>query len=82
MRFFPNPYTHSEAVSHPDPDVKKQAAVLVGDILANRESYTRDVDGGLYVGPAGVAYALWYLAKSGTCQDPGSLMTTAHDIVK
>ena len=62
--------------------VRRQLDALVEEIVANRESTFGDVDGGLYVGPAGVAYALWYVAKSGTCRDPRSLMTTAHDIIK
>ena len=82
MRYFPNPYTHPETVSHPDADVRGQVDAMVEDLVANRESTAGDVDGGLYVGPAGVAYSLWYMAKCGTCQDSRKLMTTAHDIVK
>ena len=82
MRFFPNPYSHPESVSHPDADVRRQADAMVEDIIANLQSTTGDVDGGLYVGPAGVAYALWYAAKCGTCRDPKDLMTTAHGIIK
>ena len=82
MRFFPNPYKNPETVSHPDADVRRQLDALVEDIVANLQSTSGDVDGGLYVGPAGVAYSLWYMAKCGTCQDPRKLMTTAHDIVK
>ena len=82
MRFFPNPYSHPESVSHPDADVRRQADAMVEDIIANLQSTTGDVDGGLYVGPAGVAYALWYAAKCGACQDPKGLMTTAHGVIK
>ena len=82
MRSFPNPYTDLESVSHPDTDVRRQADAMVADIIANLQSTTGDVDGGLYVGLAGVAYALWYAAKCGACQDPKDLMTTAHGIIK
>ena len=81
MRFFPNPYPQPETVSHTDADIRKQVDLMVADIVAPKSTW--DVEGGLYVGPAGVAYALWYAAKCGTCQgDPRNLMTTAHDIVE
>ena len=62
MRYFPNPYpdfSRQEIV--PDLNVyltkaKHVAAFIKANIKHVKQN---NIDGGLYVGPAGVAYALW-----------------------
>ena len=62
MRYFPNPYPDYSSQS-PPPDLKvylTKAKMVAGFIIENiRQVEEISMDGGLYVGPAGVAYAFW-----------------------
>lgn len=66
MRFFNNPYSdydmRQEVVV--DSDLwNKRVDEVASDILSHGQQVERPFDGGLYVGPVGVAFALWRLAK-------------------
>ena len=63
MRFFPNTYPDfSDQSVLSDPGLyltkAKQVASFINANIKHVEQ--TNIDGGLYVGPAGVAYALWY----------------------
>ena len=62
MRYFPNPYPDFSGQT-PIPDLKqylnkaKQVSAFISANISHVEQ--NNLDGGLYVGPAGVAYAFW-----------------------
>ena len=62
MRYFPNPYPDYSSQS-PLPDLNvylTKAKMVAGFIIENIKQVEEiSMDGGLYVGPAGVAYAFW-----------------------
>ena len=65
MRHFPNPF-----INHPPnldiyskSDAAKRVSQLVDLIESRRTQVARESHAGLYLGPAGVAFALWRLAK-------------------
>ena len=64
-RYFINPYLNIPAAQlKNDIDAVKwrnRVIELSRHIQQNEAHYTKDVDGGLYVGPAGIAYAFYYL---------------------
>lgn len=64
-RYFINPYLKipdTQLNSYFDLEkIKNRVKDLAHLIQTNEPSYAKDVDGGLYVGPAGVAYAFYYL---------------------
>ncbi len=84
MRYFPNPYEDPSKVAYDTNATKANIAGILSSLTDrnNLGSCTRDVDGGLYVGPAGIAYALWYAAKNGAVGDPAGTLRCAHDIIK
>ena len=62
MRHFPNPYRDFVVGSHFEinsPFWLSKAKEVANLILSHRQHVESNIDGGLYVGPAGVAYALW-----------------------
>ena len=62
MRHFPNPYRDFVVGSHFEinsPFWLSKAREVANLILSHRQHVESNIDGGLYVGPAGVAYALW-----------------------
>ena len=70
MRYFPNPYRDydgSEVEINAQVWMNK-AKNIANVILSNIKHVESNIDGGLYVGPAGVAYALlklsWFLTPS------------------
>lgn len=72
-RYFINPYINQPASQlRPDVDQQKwkdRVLELAQHIQTNEARYTKDHDGGLYVGPAGVAYSFYYLTTA-----PGLVM--------
>ena len=87
MRHFKNPYADFSGGGdprdpYPDDAVKDDLERLLADIVSNAESYEGNYSGGIYVGPAGVAFALWYVSTlRKQCRDPGSLMKVARRYV-
>ena len=84
MRYFKNPYSDFSGGAdprdlYPDDAVKDDLERLLADIVSNAESYEDNYSGGIYVGPAGVAFALWYVsALRKQCKDPGTLVKFAR----
>ena len=84
MRHFKNPYADFSGGGdprdpYPDDAVKDDLERLLADIVSNAESFEGNYSSGIYVGPAGVAFALWYVSTlRKQCRDPGSLMKVAR----
>ncbi len=67
-RYFANPYPEysedsSRASSLPAADATARVAHILAQLDNARRAIDADPDGALYVGPAGVAFALWRLAQ-------------------
>ena len=64
-RYFVNPYLNVEDTKLQEAldtsKVRNRVIELAQYIQKNEAHYAKDVDGGLYVGPAGVAYAFYFL---------------------
>ncbi|XP_078618101.1 lanC-like protein 3 isoform X1 [Branchiostoma floridae x Branchiostoma japonicum] len=72
-RHFPNKLRQFDP-SNPPPQISKDVIVhrtasVIQDISSKLSANFANSDGGLYVGCAGVAYALWYVAESGNFPD-------------
>ena len=87
MRYFKNPYADFSGVGdprdpYPDDAIKDDLERLLAEIVSKAESYDGNYSGGIYVGPAGVAFALWYVcALRKQCRDPGRLLNVARRFV-
>lgn len=66
MRYFPNPYEDHDGNANFCVDSEKwlaKAREVASMILSQLHEVEENIDGGLYVGPAGVAYALWKMSS-------------------
>ena len=83
MRFFANPYVEPSIVNYSDEAIKAEINRHLTSILDKKSlaAASKDVEGGLYVGPAGIAYALWYAAKSNAIANSEAVLRNAYDIV-
>lgn len=84
MRYFPNPYPDYSSQS-PPPDLKvylTKAKMVAGFIIENIKQVEEiSMDGGLYVGPAGVAYAFWKLSRFVSPAESQELLKRAGNLV-
>jgi len=84
MRYFPNPYPDYSSQS-PPPDLKvylTKAKMVAGFIIENIKQVEEiSMDGGLYVGPAGVAYAFWKLSRFASPAESQELLKRAGNLV-
>ena len=87
MRYFKNPFEDFDGGGDPrdaysDDSIRDDLERLLADIVSNAESFEGNYSGGIYVGPAGVAFALWYVsALRKECKDPGTVMKVARRCV-
>ena len=83
MRYFANPYRDydgTEVQVNPEVWLNKSRSVA-NVILSNIKHVESSIDGGLYVGPAGVAYALWKMSSFVTPQEASQLLAQADNLV-
>ena len=84
MRYFANPYHDYDGTEvHVNPEVwLNKSRSIANVILSNIKHVESSIDGGLYVGPAGVAYALWKMSSFVTPQEASQLLAQVDNLVK
>ena len=84
MRYFPNPYRDYDGSDvQVNSDIWLNLAKNTANvILANIKHVESSIDGGLYVGPAGVAYALWKLSSFVTPTEASHVLAQADNLIK
>lgn len=87
MRFFPNPYNDFNPndcnLDQASRQVYLAKARQVANLInTNMKAVESNIDGGLYVGPAGVAYSLWKMSSFvSDAQERQVLLQQAHRLV-
>ena len=79
MRYFKNPFLAtpvSAGTTLTEDGIRTWARQLLEETLAHQDNVMRSLDGGLYLGPAGVAYAHWYAHRKGI--SPNGLAAAAE----
>ena len=89
MRYFHNPYpsfssapAEERAAAFPPSAASARIVDIVEKIDRGSNGIAREIDGAVYVGPAGVAYALLHVAGTGVFQDSSPLLQRADSYIR
>ena len=76
MRYFQNPYEDYTPEKHSNVETYSKDRILqrieYHQSKIDWRAFQNSMDGGLYIGPGGVAYMLWYLHKKGLFHNKGN----------
>ena len=87
MRYFPNRYPDYPGgqIQYDTQVYLSKARQVANFILANFKHAESNVDGGLYVGPAGIAYSLWKLShvlKDHAKEESEAVLKSAEKLIE